>query len=179
MAAMRLLEKIQRTVENVLLFLGGVIALALMLLIALDVTLRKLGSPIPGAYELVTMLHVVVVFLGVAYVQRVKGHIFIEIATEKLPLKLRKALDFCGYAVGFIVCAVFARQTGKAAWESIMSQEYVAALVDIPVWPAKLILALGMLMLTLRLGWDMLMHFLPQLRPARDDAPASGGEGGI
>ncbi len=178
MAWIRYLEKAQRFIENAFLVLGAVVAMALMFLITLDVIMRKLGHPVPGAYEIVAILHVGIVFLGVAYVQRLKGHIFIEIATEKLPEKIKQGLNFFGYLIGFIICAVLTRQSSMTAWEAFLTKEFAMAIVDIPVWPAKLVIALGMATLTLRLLWDMIFQLFPALRPEpTEDQISVEGEG--
>lgn len=160
----RSFEKIQQWIEKALLFIGGLITLSLMFLITLDVILRKLGSPIPGAFELVQIFTVGIVFLGVAYVQSVKGHIFIEVATDRLPLKVHRVLDFVGYLIGFVICSILAWQTGWSAWKAFVTKEYAMGVVNIPLWPAKLVIAVGMAMLTLRIFWDILYFLFPQLK---------------
>ncbi|WP_239094419.1 TRAP transporter small permease [Bacillus sp. B15-48] len=158
------LERFQHKVEMVLMYLSGGLILTLMFLITADVIMRKLGSPILGAFELVQILTVSIIFLGIAFVQRVKGHIFIEVATDKLPEVMKRGLDFFGYVVGFFICSVITWQCGLAAWESLAIMEYSSGIVPIPLWQAKWIVAIGMALLTTRIGWDILYFLFPVLR---------------
>ncbi|WP_428911554.1 TRAP transporter small permease [Niallia sp. Krafla_26] len=158
------LERFQQKAEKTLMFLSGFIILFLMFLITIDVTMRKLGNPLPGSVELVQILTVSIVFLGVAYVQKVKGHIFIEVATDKLPNKAKQGLDFIGYLIGLVICAIVTWQSGLAAWESIKIMEYATGIVHIPLWPAKVIIAIGMASLTTRMVWDILFYLFPVLK---------------
>ena len=170
----RYLDRIQQKVEKALLFFGACLTIILLLLITVDVILRKLSQPIPGSYETVQVMTVGIVFLGVAYVQSIKGHVFIEIATEKFPKKVQQGLDFFGYIIGLAICFIITWQSGIAAWESSLMMEAASGIAKIPIWPAKIVIFLGMGLLTLRLLLDIVYYFFPrvlidQLKTIKDE----------
>lgn len=164
MSIINFLEKLQIFVERAMMVVAGIVVMLMMMFITIDVVCRKLSISFPGIYETVQILTVAVVFLGIAYVQKVKGHIFIEVATTKLPLKVQRGLDFLGYVIGVFICGVITWQSVVVAWESIAILEYAAGVIRIPVWPAKLIVAVGFLFMTTRLLFDMLFFFVPAMQ---------------
>ncbi|MEH7248612.1 TRAP transporter small permease [Neobacillus niacini] len=171
----RFIEKMQQKFEKLLVFLGAVFTIFLMFLITLDVILRKFGSPIQGAYELVQLLTVGIVFLGVAYVQRIKGHVFIEVATDKFPKKVQQGLDFFGYIVGFAVCLIITWQSGITAWESFLTREATSGMTKIPIWPVKIVILMGMGLLTLRLILDIVYYLFPKVPINQPNTQMNGG----
>ena len=162
MSIIRILEKILLVIERAMMLIAGAIVMLMMLLITVDVICRKLSLSFPGVYETIQILMVAVVFLGIAYVQKVKGHIFIEIATTKLPVKWQRILDGLGYLIGIFICGVITWQSMLSAWESIQIFEYAAGIVEVPLWPSKIIVAVGFLLMTLRLVLDLVFFFVPE-----------------
>ena len=164
MAIIRLLEKVQLVTERAMMVIAGAIVMLMMVLITIDVVCRKLSLSFSGVYETIQILTVAVVFLGISYVQKMKGHIFIEIATTKLPLKWQQILDCIGYLIGIFICGIITWQSLLVAWESVLIWEYAAGVVQIPIWPAKLIVAIGFLFMTLRLMLDLMFFFIPEVQ---------------
>jgi TRAP-type C4-dicarboxylate transport system permease small subunit len=162
---LRYLENLQRKLEKALLLLGGGIAIILMLLMTVDVFLRKVfNSPIPGSFELSQLLIVGIVFLGLAYVQAEKGHIAVELATDWLPDRVKGFLNFFGYLVGLAVCTVLTWQSWLSAWEALVTGDYTMGIVNIPLWPAKILVPTGLGLLTLRIIWDIIFYLFPAVR---------------
>jgi TRAP-type C4-dicarboxylate transport system permease small subunit len=140
--------------------ISGAMILLLMYLITLEVLLRKFfHHPIPGTYELVQFLFVSLVFFGVAYVQSIKHHIKIDIATTRLSQTFQDKLDLLGYIIGAIITGILAWRTGLEAWKSFITNDYSMGIVSFPLWPAKTCVFLGLFVLTIRLCMDILLSF--------------------
>lgn len=161
MSFVHILERLQIRIEQAMMVIAGAIVMLMMILITIDVICRKLSVSFPGIYETVQILTVAIVFLSIAYVQKTKGHIFIEIATTKFPLKVQRGLDFLGYVIGLFICGIITWQSILTAWESIAIFEYAAGVIQIPIWPAKMIVAIGFLLMTTRLLFDIFFFFIP------------------
>ena len=147
-----------KKIELFLAVLAGIIALILMVLITLDVILRFFfNSSIPGSFEIVTLSFIGVVFLGLPYVQSVKGNINIDIFTRKLSTKTQRILDIIGFILGLLVIVLLTWQTGVESWKSFISNDYTMGLVHIPYWPSKFMITLGLSFLTVRLLIDTLL----------------------
>jgi TRAP-type C4-dicarboxylate transport system permease small subunit len=63
---------------------AGAGTLAIILVTCADVILRKLGHPLPGALDLVTVLGTVTLACALPYTTAVKGHVAIEFLYHKL-----------------------------------------------------------------------------------------------
>jgi TRAP-type C4-dicarboxylate transport system permease small subunit len=84
-----------RLVEQLSKFMNVIAGIALsfmMLLTVVDVILRRMGKAIPGTYELVAFSGVVVVGFALAYTSWVRAHVYVDMVTEKLGVRARKAV---------------------------------------------------------------------------------------
>lgn len=137
-----------------------------------DVILRYIfNSPLPEMFQLTEFMMVGVVYLAIAYVQQLKDHIKIEIATQWLPKKGQDILDLFGCLVGLLIFAIITWQTGRLAWEAWDTQDYTMGIVQFPLWPAKSILPIGVGLLCLRLLLDFLIGFARLWSPLVEKKP--------
>ena len=157
------LEKLDTVMTNVIKYISYVSAVSLvgiMLVTFVNVVgekLRSLGLPttgIPASTEIVSYLHVPVVFLAMSYVTLDRGHIRIDMLTSKFPKWLENACLTLGYLLGagitsFISWRAFV-QMGKFIARHKMSS---VTGVGFPLWPFALITAVGFALLALSLIW--------------------------
>jgi len=91
-----LLRKPPRTLEvavKALAVLGGVIALAVAVVVALSVLSRWLfSSPIPGDFELAQIGTASAVFAFLPYCQLVRGNIVVDTFTSRLPKRTLRGI---------------------------------------------------------------------------------------
>ncbi len=69
-------------------FMGVIAGIALSISLTLtvaDVILRIFKRPIPGTYELVSLLGAVVIGFAIPWTSRVQGHVLMDFITAKLP----------------------------------------------------------------------------------------------
>jgi TRAP-type C4-dicarboxylate transport system permease small subunit len=90
---------------------------------------------------------VATVFLALALSQREKRQIRVELFTEKLGPRKRLVLDALAESCSLVVYGLIAFYGVQAAWESVHVGEYSSGLIRLPIWPAKVALALGALMM--------------------------------
>jgi TRAP-type C4-dicarboxylate transport system permease small subunit len=118
---MNYLEKMTVFLNKIFLIVGGVAVLALMSVATANVVLRIFHIPFRGAYELVSFIGAIVIAFALGYTQQCKGHIVVDILTEKFPKKLSKMLDLINHFVTMIFFAVVAWQiyrVGMQIWSS-------------------------------------------------------------
>ena len=128
------------------------VILILMFLTSADVISRYFfNRPIQTVYEISQNLLLVIVFLSVAYVASVRGHPKVDIATSWLPWKGQLAIDIFGWVLALAMMGIVTWQTGIRAWTSWVVQDYSMGLIDLPLWPGKFILPIGIGMLCIRL----------------------------
>jgi len=136
-------------------WLGLAANLALLLImfgVSLDAILRYLlNRPIAGMLEGIELLLVFSVFLSLAGTQGAKGHIAVDIVLERLQGRMRRALEAFIAALGALLFAAVTWATAGMAVRSVQMREYSAGLIAFPIYPAKILVALGCLLLTVQL----------------------------
>lgn len=124
-----------------------------------DISGRFLNYAIPGAYELVELMMAPAVFLALFYAQRKGTHIRISILYQRLPGRAQIWFDVLASFIGFLVMAITGWGLllwGIRAWKI---KEVALGMLDIPVYPFKLIAALGCLMLAITYFIDTMRFF--------------------
>jgi len=96
-------ERINNSTSKGFNWVAGGALVAIMLLTCADVILRSFGRPIPGTFEVVGFLCVVVIAFAIAYTQILRGHISVEIVVSRLPQRARAAVS----AITCLFCLVF------------------------------------------------------------------------
>ena len=120
---------------------------------------RKLFVPFPGTVELVEALLVVSVYFGVALVALEGGHVNVTFATAKLGRRANHLLDSVGNAVAALAFAYIAVSAWSAAIESIRIFEYRIAVYRFPLWPFKVLFAVGLTLLAIQLAINAIKYF--------------------
>ena len=151
--ALGVLLKRVTTAVSVLSYAGF---FAIMLLIVVDVTLRKLlNSPVPGAYEVVQYMLMAAVFPSFAYCQSERGHIHITMLIRIFPQKLR----FAAYSFTGLLSAAIAGYLGYAAIRQAnqaFEGNYTTGLLKFSVFPFFWIMAIAMFIFTLAILFDVI-----------------------
>jgi TRAP-type C4-dicarboxylate transport system permease small subunit len=82
-----------RRLVQVLAIVAGLSLLTMVLVTCVDVILRKLGRPLPGAYDMVKIAAGLTIACGLPYTTAVKGHVAVEYFFHKLGRRGRIVAD--------------------------------------------------------------------------------------
>lgn len=138
----------RRTIDAlsaVLAVFAAACVMGMMLLTCLDTGMRWFtGRSVAGVQEIIEQLMVAIVFLGMAYALRRGDHVAVKIVTDAVPVRLAAVLRLVGIAVMIFVVAWMAWRTGIHAWRSFLSGEVRFGLLQVPVWPARIAIPLGL-----------------------------------
>jgi tripartite ATP-independent transporter DctM subunit len=133
---------------------GTVLLVVMMLVTTIDVIGRYIfNSPLSGANEIAEFLQAIVVYLGIAYTATQKGHVAVDFLFTRLP---KRGQRFLTSFVSLVSAALFA----MIAWESVVQSLVFKAstrsspVLEIPVWPFVLFVAVGSGLLSLVLLAD-------------------------
>jgi TRAP-type C4-dicarboxylate transport system permease small subunit len=127
--------RILETIAKALALVGGVVAIAVAVIVATSILGRWLFSaPIPGDFELVQMGTAVAVFAFLPYCQIVRGNIVVDTFTAHLPARLRGRMDALWDGVFAAAMALVAACLTRGTLDTFSSQE-VSMVLRIPVWP--------------------------------------------
>lgn len=135
-------------IEKVAAGLAGFCVLLMMLIGGADIlSTLVLHSPIPSAYEVTETLMVAAVFLALALSHRENKQIRVELITERLSPSVRRVFGLISELASLLVYALIFWFGWGAAWTSLVIGEYSSGLIKLPLWPAKMALAGGALLM--------------------------------
>ncbi len=125
---------------------------------------RLLDRPVPGAVEGATNLMAVIVFGSLAYVQRQRGHVRVELLYATARPRVRALLDVFNDLVVIIFFALLAWQAWDFAMSSYQIGEAAAGIVRFPLYPAKFVIFGGSILLILQMAVDLADHVTDAIR---------------
>lgn len=153
--------------------LAGIATFAIMCLIFANALLRKLfNAPIPASLEITQALLVAVIMLPFAYTQWRREHVNTVFFTAHLPRATQRALQCVFQVVGFLLFAAVTYGTFHYALRSYNINEMAwGATVQFPVWPAKMMVCLGTLMISIQFLLDAIHTVLFDSADDLDQVP--------
>ncbi len=123
-----LLVKLERLVQRALLAAGALFLLIMVGLTSADIGIRLFAAPIPGVYELMGYFGALVIACSLAYTQRRKDHIAVDILVTHYPKTVRKVLEITNRAVCMLFSGLAAWQIGRLATTLMKSGELTETL---------------------------------------------------
>lgn len=140
--------RVRRGVHRVAHVLAFVAVLCLVFMVALtvaDVVRRTTeGRSVTGVTELSEVMMAVIVFLSLAYAERRGAHVSMTLVRDRLGPRASAILNGLGLAVMIVILGWMVLVTAERAWEAFVEQEFRYGLVRIPVWPARVAIAVGL-----------------------------------
>ena len=145
-------DRLLGRVENGLNLCAGVLIFALMLLGVVQIVLRTVfNAPIFGYIDVVEVSMVGFAVLSIAFVQRVGGHVRMEMLIGKLAGRVKWLVEALGTGLAAFVVAVLI----PYSWDHFQRAfEFGDSTIDIELvtWPAKLVVPVALSVLLLRLA---------------------------
>lgn len=139
-----------------LLLLGTVGMIAAMLVGVADVVGTEfLGRPVLGTLEFTESTMVLVVFGALAYAQERRAHIRVELLYSYAGPRGKSFMEAVTHIVAFIFFALVAWQGYVELLYSWEIKESTMGSVRFPLYPARVVLLLGVALLLLRLAIDI------------------------
>ncbi|MGB3413319.1 MAG: TRAP transporter small permease [Microbacteriaceae bacterium] len=146
-------------VTSTLGVISGFIVLILSLLTVADVTTRFItGRSVPGAIEYSEVLLVMCVFFAFGAAQMTNTHVSTSVLTSHLPKTFRKVLTYIVAAIVLALLVVMVVATIQQAIHSISVAEYRFGLVQVPLWPAKVAIAIGLVVYVIEFARGYFMN---------------------
>ena len=137
-------------------WLSSAIIMIIMLMVVSDVCGRVLfNNPIPSTTEITQALLVAMVFLAFGRTQAVRKHVSVEVITSRLSQKSQVILEIFTLALSLFVFGLFTWQSGVVAYQAWKTGETAVGLLDVPAWPAKFMVLIGIFWFTVQLISDI------------------------
>ena len=139
--------------------LAEALVFLLMLLISGEIVARHVfNRPILGHVETATLSLVLILYLGLAYTQLMRGHIRVEIFISRIEGKKRELVEALTLFLSLIPSVLMLLATAQKAIVSVKGHEFVSGVVNFPVWPGRCAVTFGFILLSLTLTGQMLTH---------------------
>ncbi|MBP1719691.1 MAG: transporter small permease [Deltaproteobacteria bacterium] len=147
----------------------AIVALVFMMVhVSLDIVFKRIGlGPITGTLEIVSIYYMVgCIFLPMMNVQRQKGHIFVELVSDRFSPRVVRALDFFASLVTLAFALGLAYMGAAEALEqTLIREKSEAATLSIEVWPSRWFVVFGACGMTLYLLLQIGKEIKGMLRP--------------
>jgi len=141
---------------------AGVSLFAMMVMMTAHIVGRKVGYPVPGAFEASEQLMVVVFAFPMAEVGLRKNHILFELVVRNLSKKVQAILGIGTHIVGLILFAPLTWKAWQVAWKNLLIGEYRQGIVDFPIWPFRVAIAVGFSVFVAQLIISLVRDFKQQ-----------------
>jgi TRAP-type C4-dicarboxylate transport system permease small subunit len=123
---------------------SGISLFVMMIIMTAHIIGRKVGYPVPGAFEASEQLMVIVFAFPLAEVGLRKNHILFELVTRSMAKKVQTFLGLMVHVAGLILFAPLTWKAWQVAWKNFSMGEYRQGVIDFPVWPFRVALAVGL-----------------------------------
>lgn len=163
------LDKVTSAVENTFNLIAGLLIFSLMLLGVVQIIARTLfASPLFGYIDIVELSMVGFAVLAIAFVQRVGGHVRMELLILKCRGRTLWLFELLGSGLAIFIIAVLIPYSFDHFYRAF---EFGDSTIDLELisWPAKLVvpIALGLLLVRLCIQFLGYVRMLinPSLKP--------------
>lgn len=164
------LRRIVHQLTQVLAFIAVLCIVAMLLAIVADVTRRTLaGESVPGVVELGEVAMVLIVFLGLGFAERRGAHVSMTLVVRKLRPRTAAIVNGLGLLLVVVVVGWMVWVTADRALDSFADKEFRFGLVRVPVWPARIAIAVGLALYFL----ELVFRLFDDIRAARGQAAAT------
>jgi TRAP-type C4-dicarboxylate transport system permease small subunit len=149
-------ESFQKVIRRITYFVcavGMFLAVPLMLITTGDVISRSFfNKPIPGTLELSEYMLCIIILLGAAYTQQVKGHVGVDFLTKRFSTRTQGILEILTTLASMLIITIM-------VWQGFIEgihEKTVSDMLRVPQWPFRLLVAVGGFLLLLELLIDLL-----------------------
>ena len=149
-------EKAQR-LAVVMVLLGSVGMMVSMFICVADVTgTNFFGWPVDGTLEITESTMVLIVFGALAYTQEQRGHIRVELLHGFMSPRVKSFMDVVTHLLAFVFFALLGWQSVSELTYSWEMREATMGSIRFPLYPARLLLTIGTVLLVVQLALDVI-----------------------
>ena len=110
-----------------------------------DVCVRYfLNSPTNWSIDFVEYTLLYCTFLGAAWILKLDGHVKVTLIYDKLPPKIKLALDVFNMGVGALACGILTWQGAVEAWDAYVNHILIIRPITVPKWTIMWVIPFGL-----------------------------------
>jgi len=141
--------------NRTLSYFSAVGMILMMIPTIVDVFMRMvLNDQLRGAFEFTGLVMALVIYFGVAYAQTQRAHVRVSFVVDRFPPMFRQATLVCVYFFMLCIFAFVIYATSAEAIYSVRIGEYQPGSTRFPVWPSRILVSFGIIMLSLQFVVD-------------------------
>lgn len=148
------LRRLLRIVDTINDWSGKIPAfliIGMVLVLAYEIAVRYFFSdPTNWAHETTQMLFGAYIVIGGAYVLRWKGHVTMDLLSNRWSPRIRAIVDSVTALLFFCFCSVLLYTSVRFAWKSLSTLEHSMSAWGPPEYPLKLIIPIAVFLLLLQ-----------------------------
>jgi len=150
-SALSKIDRLYFKLETLLALLGGITIFFLVVLAVFNVLGRWLFSlPVSGYIDWVEQAMAVFAFFGIAYCQRLGGHIRMDILVSRMKGRLLWLSEFISTAMMLMITLVLIYGSYLHFLRAYTNGDSSMD-ISLPIWPAKLVVPIALSVLAIRL----------------------------
>ena len=155
---MNLFEKLIKGTVNQTTNLGAVFLVAVMLLICINVIYRIFSGVIPGQYELVEIMIVVVAGFAICDTEIHRRQTSVDMVTMHLPRKSKLWLENICNLIGLVFWALVARETIRLTMDKAAKGEHTD-LLHVSIIPTRVIWVVALILVCVVIIYNIFKNF--------------------
>lgn len=149
-------KKIDSLVNLAFVLIAGFCIFFPVFSITADVLLRySFNKPIPGMSEIVTMVVVLMIFFSLSYALTEGSFVKVELMLRFFPPKIKVIIEIFTQLIFFIIFGLIFWQATKFAIVSTQKGEYVWGIINVPQYPAKWAVSVGIFLVLVRIVFEI------------------------
>lgn len=150
--------------------------LVIMMATVADVTRRALtDQAVAGVVELAPLVLVVAVVLGFGQAEATGTHVRTSLVTSRLPVRLRAGIRGLAFALVLALVVWMIWLTADRAISSVETGEMTSGFVGLPVWPARIVIPIGLTAFALELALELFDDMRVVAGRGATDSPGHAG----
>ena len=153
----------------------GWLMLVMMLLLIADVICRGVGTPLQGMAEMSVFVMMIVVYLGFARCEEKGEHVSLEFALNAMPPRARLLMMAISQLIAVVTIGLLFYAVVTDAWSSFLSNSAIEGTIEIPLWPTKFVMVIGMVFFVLQ-GIVNLGNAIRRFRQNDESPQTHGGQ---
>ena len=129
---------------------AGWLMLAMMMLLVIDIAFRSIDMPLHGLAALSVFVMMIVIYLGLSRCEEYSEHVGLEFAINKLSSQARRVVVAAAQFLAVVTVGLMFYAVTTDAWSAFETQSSIEGLVDLPIWPTKFVMVVGMVFFLLQ-----------------------------
>jgi TRAP-type C4-dicarboxylate transport system permease small subunit len=151
---MRIAKKVLESVESITFVLVAcAIAISMVAGTADVIAIRFFNRSLRGSVEFSTILMPIIVYVSLAYIQRVNRHVRVEFFYARARPRTQAFMDVLNGVLVITACIFLTWISWRGAVRSYDIREAAQAF-PLPIWPVKMLITFGFVLMILRMLVD-------------------------